>query len=100
MAWLAAVSACAAAPATLPCTVALGGSHRTIDVVAKDGAVSTASVGGYSVTFTVHATSPQISAKVTNSNGRTLLSASGGRLGGFSGSAPTPDGELDFSCGP
>jgi hypothetical protein len=78
------------------CVVKVGEAQTAVSLDTKVGASSVATVGSYSVTFFV-VDGLQFEAEVRDGD-LTVMKMTGGAVAGAAGSAPTPDGQLDFSC--
>jgi hypothetical protein len=83
----------------LTCVVTVGGAQATVSLDTKVGASSVATVGSYSVTFSVLDGS-KFEAEVRDADSTLMTMTAGGVSGRAGGSAGTPDGPLEFSCAP
>lgn len=84
---------------TRACVVKLGAEQESVSLETKVGASIVATVGAYSVTFSIlDGRKLEAEARDTNSTLVTVTTGSGPREA--SGSTGTPDGQLEFSCAP
>jgi hypothetical protein len=92
------LAACGDDSETLSCVVKLGAAQATASLDSKVGSSAVASIGGYSVTFTILDGS-RLQGEVTDSKATSLMKSTAGGLNG-GGSLGTADGRLDYSCVP
>ena len=84
---------------TVSCTVKVGALQTSVSLESKLGSSSLATVGSYSVTFSVVA-GHKLEAEVRHADSTLMKVTAGDVAGRASGSTGTPDGQLDFSCAP
>lgn len=81
------------------CVVKLGTAQTSVPLDTKVGASSVATVGSYTVAFSI-LDGRKLKAEVRDTKS-TLMTVTAGALSQEeSGSTPTPDGQLQFSCAP
>lgn len=90
------VVACGSDRENVSCNVSVGDENTVVTFEDAVGESSVATVGAYTVTFTVHERH-QLSAEVRDADSTLMTGTSGGVIG--AGSVGTPDGRLDYSCG-
>jgi hypothetical protein len=91
-------SGCGAGSDKVSCVVKVGGGQTNVSLDTKVGSSAVASVGTYSVAFSIQPGS-HLRSEVKDAQGATLMTVTTGGFTG-SGAGPTPDGQLDFSCTP
>jgi hypothetical protein len=96
--WAAAACAGESNPVS-SCVVKLGDARTVVSIGTKVGASSVATIGTYSVTFTIN-DGRQFEAAMRDEDSTLAKVTTGGWPGKASGSTGTPDGELEFSCTP
>ena len=92
------LSGCHAGKTKFSCDVRLGRAHAITSVGTNVGSTAVASVGTYTVFFSVER-GPEVQAALMDSSGNTLMSFKGGGFRVRSGTL-TPAGSLVFSCVP
>jgi hypothetical protein len=92
------VSGCGTGSDKVSCVVKVGGEQTSVSLATKVGSSALASVGTYSVEFSIQPGS-HLRSEAKDARGATLMTVTTGGVTG-SGAAPTPDGQLDFSCTP
>jgi len=90
---------CSDETGTVSCDVEVNGVQTAVSLDAKVGASSVATIASYSVTFTVVA-GQKLEAEVRNATSSLMKVTTGDVAGKASGSTPTPDGQLQFTCAP
>ena len=97
-----ALGACGDDSETLSCKVKLvtaqATTQDTTTLDSKVGSSAAASLGGYTVTFTILDGS-RLQGEVKDAKATSLMKSTAGGLNG-GGSLGTADGRLDYSCGP
>jgi hypothetical protein len=88
--------ACGTDDQKLSCVVELGAAKATVPLDTKVGSSAVATVGGYTVDFTILEGS-RLQGEVTDAHATSLMTSRAGGLAG-SGGLGTPDGHLDYSC--
>ena len=91
------IGACGGESERVSCVVTVGGKQTTVSLEVKVGSSSIATLGSYSVTFSILDHS-QLQAEVRDAHSTLMTSKATGAVGG--GSAGTPDGLLEYSCAP
>lgn len=94
-----AVAACSDESDTVTCVVNVGGAQTTVPLIVKVGASAVATVGDYSVAFSV-GDGRRLEAEVRDADSTLMKMTTGDAAGTASGSTGTPDGQLEFSCAP
>ena len=97
VAFAALLGACSSDTERVSCVVKLGGAQASVSLDAKVGDSVTATVGRYSVTFSI-LDGLQLEAEVTDPDSTLQTTTAGGTTAG--GGEGTPDGQLDYSCAP
>jgi hypothetical protein len=81
------------------CVVKLGDAQTVVSIDTKVGASAVATIGGYSVTFTI-SDGRQFEAAMRDADSTLTKVTMNGWPGRAGGSTGTPDGELEFLCAP
>jgi hypothetical protein len=88
--------ACGGDDHKLSCVVKLGAAQATVPLDTKVGSSAEATVGGYTVAFTILEGS-RLQGEVTDAQATSLMTSKAGGLAG-SGGLGTADGHLAYSC--
>ena len=92
------LNACSSGSDKVSCVVKVGGEQTNVSLNTKPGSSALASVGAYSVEFSIQPGS-HLRTEAKDAQGATLLTTTAGGVTG-GGGLGTPNGQLDFSCTP